>query len=806
MRKVKSLTYTITLQFVIILVPITLVFLYQAFTDVQHANQVKFNLQRGLLAQQALNSYKVFLNGTADAVDTGFLSNKAGQALKQTDDTLLALQAWDPTSRVEPLLEPIGTLLNIALRNPSVEELLPLRTAANRVDKLLTVLVEDHKLRERQNIEDIAEDTKRQVWVTGITLAIAIGFIFLLIKRLTEPLYRAVTLAEAIAAGDFKAEKTIDTHGDIGGLLTSLAAMRGNLRRAFLDLANNEKRLSNAQHIANIGDWEIDIASGSLTRSDEVYPIVGRKRGELSDTNILPPEIVHPEDKQLVGESFSVAQRRREDFSIDFRIVLPNGDTRFVHAQSEVVNDDRGEPIKIAGIIQDINARKIAEQQIQYLALHDGLTGLVNRQYFEEELNKEFALAQRHDYMLAVLFLDLDRFKNINDSLGHHVGDALLKEAADRITKSMRHSDSVFRGSMALTDSTLARMGGDEFTLMLTHLSHVEDAARVAQRILEVLALPFNFEGHEVFISASIGIALFPHDGSDAGTILKNSDIAMYHAKSEGRNNYQFFQQSLKKEASFKLSLESDLRKALVQEQFVLYYQPQIEIATRKIFGVEALIRWQHPQRGLVPPVEFIPLAEESGMIIPISEWVLRTACRQGNAWHKAGLGTISISVNMPSPIFRRLNLIEEITNALKASGLDAKYLELEVTESIMMHQMETVLQTLKILKGIGINLSIDDFGTGYSSLSYLQRFPIDTLKIDRTFVNNLDKPQGAAIALAIIGMAEALNLRVIAEGVETENQEQFLLEHGCGFMQGYLFSRPLPADDMMRLLQQQKT
>jgi PAS domain S-box-containing protein len=824
--KGRSLAQTITLQFLIIVVPITAIFLYQAYTDLRQATAVQFHLQRAVLAQQALNNYKVFINATTDAVDTGYLSGKGVEALRQTRSSLQVLGNLHADVRSQPLLDTVGTLLNAAEKSPSVAELLPLRVSANRVDKLLNELVEDYEHLERENIEEIAKETKNQVLLAFITLTFVIGFVYFLIRRLTQPLYRAVALAESIAAGDFKEGKVIDTRQDIGGLLTSLAAMRENLRQAFSSLATNEKRLSNAQHIAGIGDWEFNLVTGSITRSDEVFRIIGRKPGELSDASVIPLEIVYPEDRRLVEDSFALAKERGENFDIDFRILLPGGNTRFVHVQSEMAHTDGDKPVAVAGIIQDIHERKSAEQQIQHLALHDELTGLANRRRFEEHLEKELVLAQRYTYRLAVLFLDLDRFKNINDTLGHHIGDLLLKEVAERIKKALRTSDGAYRGGaqdgaaarkgdddFALVSrrykgdsriASVARMGGDEFTLMLTHLNHAEDAARVAQRIVDSLALPFNFDGEEVFISTSIGIALFPLDGGDAQSLRKNADSAMYYAKEEGGNNYQFFQQALKKEASARLSLESDLRKALPQDQFVLHYQPQIDIVTRKIFGVEALIRWQHPRLGLVPPLEFIPLAEETGLIVGISEWVLHKACEQVRAWHQAGVGDVVVAVNIASPVFRRLNLTSVISSALKASGLDAKYLELEVTESIMMQQLDNVLQTLRKLKDMNIKLSLDDFGTGYSSLSYLQKFPIDTLKIDRSFVSNIDKPEGSAIVLAIIAMARALNLQVIAEGVETPSQEQFLLAAGCAAMQGYLFSRPLPADALMQLLQRQ--
>jgi len=808
MLKVRSLKPTIIVQFAIIIAPITLVLVYQALSDVRHADSVKFELQSVALARQARDNYKAFLNGVADAVDTGTLGNRARQALEQTRESLLALQSWDRSFRSEPYVSLVDTLRNAARGNPSVKELLPLRPVANRVNVQLTALADSYDLREHANIENFALSVKRQVWIvlaaTVITLVSAVGFVVLLIKGLTEPLNRAVTLAEGIAAGDFGDEKSIDTSRDIGGLLASLAAMRSGLRTAFRDLASNEFRLANAQRIAGIGDWEHDLVSGALTRSEEVYRIFSREPGDLPVTGAIPLEIVHPEDKQLVEEFVNAAQDRGEDFNVDFRIALPDGSTRYIHAQGEVLQNALGKVVKLAGTIQDISARKLAEKQIEYLALHDGLTGLPNPRFFRDRVNNALAEAARMGTKLATLFLDLDRFKNVNDSLGHGIGDLLLKEVAERVTHCLRKADAVSR-EPEVPQNVLARLGGDEFTVLLTTLRHAEDAARVAQRILDALASPFRIEGHEIFTSASIGIAVFPDDGGDVETLLKNADTAMYTAKEEGRKNYKFFTEAMNKATSAKLALESDLHTALRQNEFILYYQPQMEVASRKIIGVEALIRWRHPRRGLVPPLEFIPLAEERGLIIPIGEWVLRSACAQASAWHGAGLDKITVAINMASPSFKQLDLMTVVADALEKSGLEPGYLELEVTESIMMHDMEAVLTMLKKLKGIGIHLSIDDFGTGYSSLSYLQRFPLDALKIDRSFVSNIEKPEGSAIALAIMALAKSLNLKVIAEGVETEHQVRILREHGCEFMQGFLFSRPVPAEEMTRLLQQQK-
>jgi diguanylate cyclase (GGDEF)-like protein len=806
MLKVRSLKSTIILQFAIIIAPIAIALVYVAVKDARHASSVKFELQSVMLARQARDNYKVFLNGVADAVYTGALGNKARQALESSQDSLLALQSWDPSFHIDSIRDPLNTLLGATRGNPSLKELLPLRTVANSVTEKLTSIVEAYELRQNQNTETVAQAVTQQAWIVlavmCVTLASAVGFLIVLIRGLTEPLSRAVKLAGSFAAGDFMEEESIDVSRDIGGLLASLASMQNSLRKAF---ATSEYRLANAQRIAGIGDWELDLVGGSLTRSEEIYRIFDRNPGDLPATSAIPPEIVHPGDRQLVEDFINSAKSRGEDFKLDFRIVLRDGSTRYVHGQGEVLRDTSGKVIKLVGTIQDISVRKLAEKQIEHLALHDSLTGLPNPRFFKDHIGMALAEAERMNYKLAVLFLDLDRFKNVNDSLGHGVGDLLLKEVAARVTKCLRKGDAVARDAKSSQENVLARMGGDEFTILLTTLRHAEDAARVAQRILDALASPCLIEGHEIFISASIGISIYPEDGGDVGTLLKNADTAMYSAKEEGRKNYKFFKEPMNKAARATLSLESDLHNALRQTEFILHYQPQVHIASRAIVGVEALIRWQHPRRGMVPPLEFIPLAEERGLITPISEWVLRSACAQASAWQKAGLGNITVAVNMASTSFKRLDLVMMVLDVLEKSGLDPTNLELEVTESVMMHDGETVLATLKKLKDIGIRLSIDDFGTGYSSLSYLQRFPLDALKIDRTFVSNIDKPEGNAIALAIIALGKSLNLMIIAEGVETEHQEKFLREHGCEYMQGYLYSRPVPADEMTRLLQKQK-
>jgi predicted signal transduction protein with EAL and GGDEF domain len=406
-----------------------------------------------------------------------------------------------------------------------------------------------------------------------------------------------------------------------------------------------------------------------------------------------------------------------------------------------------------------------------------------------------------------MLFLDLDRFKQINDTLGHSVGDRLLQGVADRLRKCLRSGDTIARGGDSARGSgdNVARLGGDEFIVSLTDLTRVEDVQKVAYRILEALKEPFRIEKHEVFVTTSIGISLFPYDGTDLETLLKNADAAMYHAKDAGRSNFQFYSKSMNAAAEKRLTLENKLRRALERGEFQLHYQPLIDVDTWRIVGAEALIRWRHPELGLVSPAEFVPLAEETGLIVPIGEWVLRTACVQIQKWHELGNRDLFMAVNISGRQFSQEALVATIEQAVRATGADPKCLELEITESVLMHNAEETVQTLEVLKAMGPRISVDDFGTGYSSLSYLRRFPIHTLKIDRSFVNDVTTDPGdAAIVSAIIAMARGLSLEVIAEGVETPDQRTFLLQEGCRLMQGYLFGRPVPAEDFETLLKGQ--
>ncbi|MGB9031225.1 MAG: EAL domain-containing protein, partial [Acidobacteriaceae bacterium] len=462
----------------------------------------------------------------------------------------------------------------------------------------------------------------------------------------------------------------------------------------------------------------------------------------------------------------------------------------WVMVNLRAVRDPAGKIVLFEGTAEDITNRKAAEAQVNFLAYHDALTGLPNRALFMDRLECALAGARRRSEKLAVLFLDLDRFKNINDSLGHSIGDRLLKVVAERLKDSLREQD------------TVARVGGDEFLIMLSGADHAAEPALAARRLMNAMARPFFVEGHMLSTSSSIGVSIFPDHGEDGETLIKNADAAMYCAKDDGSNRVRVFADRMNRAAVAQLTLENDLRTALEAKEFFLVFQPQMELATGTITGIEALLRWQHPVLGLVPPDRFIPVAENTGLILPIGDWVLRTAGAQIVEWQRQGLALAPVSVNVSALQFRQEGFCASIRRVLRETGLPASSLELELTESVLLSNADVMRPVLQELKDMGVALAIDDFGTGYSSLSYLKQFRFAKLKIDRSFIREVaTSSDDAAITTAIIRMAKSLNMRVVAEGVENPAQMAFLRERGCDEIQGYYFSRPVAADDMGALL-----
>ncbi|WP_107504091.1 sensor domain-containing protein [Metapseudomonas resinovorans] len=526
--------------------------------------------------------------------------------------------------------------------------------------------------------------------------------------------------------------------------------------------------------------------AGYIVQVNEAFcRITGHKANDVLDQL---PSMLTADRQQANQLNYIIGQlNQRGSWEGEIWLKRREGDTYPAWVGITAVHDEDGDLVSYVCFFSDISERKASEQRIHRLAYYDGLTHLPNRTLFQDRLHTALQYAERNQEWVVLMFLDLDRFKPINDSLGHAAGDRMLKDVAVRLAACVHEDD------------TVARMGGDEFTLLLqpraTREGALNRAVHVAEQILDSLARPFVLEGREFFVTASIGIALSPQDGRELSQLMKNADTAMYHAKERGKNNFQFYQADMNARALERLELESDLRHALEQGEFLLYYQPQFSGDGKRLTGVEALLRWRHPKRGLVPPGEFVPVLEELGLVVQVGDWVLAEACRQLKAWHQEKMRLPKISVNISARQFADGQLAERIAAIIEDSGLPAACLELELTESILMRDVAEAMDILENLKRLGLCIAVDDFGTGYSSLNYLKQFPIDVLKIDRSFVDGLpDGERDAQIARAIIAMAHSLNLAVIAEGVETQAQLDFLREHGCDEVQGYLFGHPVPA------------
>lgn len=567
------------------------------------------------------------------------------------------------------------------------------------------------------------------------------------------------------------------------------------LNRALADLRSSDERFSKAFNaspefiaIVRLSDARIIDANESFVR------MTGRDRGAvigcaLSDLKLITQDT---EIAQLLQKG-AAGQSTRDTECL---LRASNGEFRNVLISSESIQLDEEPCVLITA--RDVTTLKHAEQRLSYLANFDTLTGLPNRALFRDRLTQAMHRATRNKRFVGLVLLDLDRFKNVNDSLGQEAGDRLLVEVAGRLSGVLRDSDTIARGDAAdpgMENSLVSHLGGDEFTVIVEDMHRAEHAAIIAHKIINIFGKPFHLQDCDIYMTSSIGVSIYPSDNEDIDELIKHADSAMHHAKQMGRNNFQSYGEHLNAQTRERLLLETELRQALEHQEFVLHYQPKLDLKNNRITGVEALLRWQHPQRGLVPPLEFIPLLEDNGLIVPVGEWVIRTACEQTVRWRESGLPPLVVAVNLSPRQFRQDHLVQRIRHILQETRLEPHYLELEITEGLLMDNSEFNLAILSELKGMGISIAIDDFGTGYSSLSYLKRFPIDVLKIDRAFVNDITAdPDDAAIANAVIALGKSMHLSIVAEGVETEMQLNYLRDMGCHLAQGFLLSKPLAA------------
>ena len=543
----------------------------------------------------------------------------------------------------------------------------------------------------------------------------------------------------------------------------------------------------------SIGDAVLSMdVSGNVTFLNPVAEaMTGWPRGEAMGRPLAQVLQIIDEDSRKPSRN-PMEQAVQENKTIWMKsnriLIRRDGFEAAIEDSAAPIHDRGGNVTGAVMVFHDVSAERAMSLQLSHLAEHDFLTGLPNRLLLNDRLTQAISLSRRHSSQLAVLFLDLDRFKNINDSLGHDIGDQLLQSVASRLASCVRRSD------------TVSRQGGDEFVVLLSELNDAQDAAITAIKILDAVTLPHDIGPHSIQMSASIGVSIYPEDGGTADVLTRNADAAMYEAKDNGRNNFQFFKQVMNIRAMERQFFESGLRRALERREFLLHYQPIIKLETGEVTGVEALVRWTHPERGLIPPAQFVPIAEDCGLILPIGRWVLREACRQARAWMDDGLRPIPISVNTSALEFRAANFLEDVHTILRDTRLDPHCLELEITESVLMKHAESTANVLQALKTIGVQLVVDDFGTGYSSLSHLNRFPIDALKIDQSFVHDIcSNPDQATIVSAVISMGKSLKKRVIAEGIETKEQLESLRAWGCEEGQGYFFNRPMVADEFAR-------
>jgi len=572
----------------------------------------------------------------------------------------------------------------------------------------------------------------------------------------------------------------------------------------LIDLSKREEELRLAQKIAHLGSWDWTIADNVMQWSEEVFNLLqvdhGRFKGHIQDFYHAFAEKEAETLRQVITHSLQSGS----PFQLQLPLQHQDGIQHVLIFKGEMVLKGH-EVIRVQGTIQDISERQRIEEQVRLLSYYDTLTGLPNRSLFKEVLGQAMSYCDRYQAVISALFISIDRFKRINETLGPSVGDRLLKQFAERLVSLVRDCDFVaMSADYDLSDALVSRLGGNEFTVLLNHIQDTRDSVKVTNRIFQQMAESFQIDNHEIFLGVHISIVAYPGDGEDQDTIIKNGEFAMSVAREQGQNTYQFFSNSLNVAAFHKLSMENNLCRAIERNELILHYQPKVNMREQRVVGCEALIRWQHPEFGLVPPTQFIPIAEDSGLIIPISQWVVETACQQMQAWQQQGLTDISMAINVSAHQFRQHGFVRQVEDILNQLSLPARCIKLELTESILLHGIEEALITLREFKRMGVQISIDDFGTGYSSLAYLRKLPISELKVDRSFIRDIPhNEEDMAITGAILALAKPFAIEVVAEGVEHEEQAEFLLAHDCEIAQGFKYSKPIAPGDFMAFVNQ---
>ncbi len=669
----------------------------------------------------------------------------------------------------------------------------------NKVNYQYLALLDEIRSSVSEKFVNMRKETNNTLTVTlGILIIALVSMIVIAIflsRLLTHDLSKLINVMDRLANGDKHVTiPALTTSREVNAVINAVNVFKDMLHRLEREISDRKKAQQDLQLAASV--FEFSAEGIMVTDADAKILSVNKAFTDITGYSFdeaagQTPRMLRSDqhDKIFFADMWNSLEHTGM-WQGEIRNRRKNGEVYPTWCNISSVRDEQNQVRRYICIFTDITEKKLSEEHIYRLAHYDVLTDLPNRVLFHERLEQALNVARRHKQKVGILFLDLDRFKLVNDTLGHASGDKLLQHVGKQLTSCVRVTD------------TVSRLGGDEFVIILSELESTEDAAQIARKILDVLSKPYRLDTHDVFVTASAGISVYPDDADDAKDLFKNADTAMYRAKDQGKNTYRFYTEEMNMEVTERLALENQLRKALDENYLVLHYQPRIDINTGQIIGMEALLRMQQPDMSTIFPSQFIPIAEDTGLIIPIGKWVLREACQQHKAWSKQGLSVPQISINMSGRQFMDPGLVENIKEIIDETGVAAKDFELELTETFLMENPKKTIFILRELKSIGFNISIDDFGTAYSSLAYLKRFPIDRLKIDRSFISDIpDDPEDMAITRSIIAMGRSLNLWVVAEGVETESQLSFLKSQGCQEVQGYYFSKPLDVDAMTKLL-----